>query len=87
MSKAPDDADALLLQLRTLKWQAVSVLASSKNRLAREDAAADFATMDAWCKVLGNNPGPEVVKAIKRKLDSLAAMRDHEPNVRAAGRH
>ena len=85
MSKAPDDVDALLLHLRTLKWQAVTIIASSPSGSARENAAADFATLDAMATLLASHPGPKVVQAIKRRMESLALMRDHEPAVRTAG--
>jgi hypothetical protein len=79
MSKPPDDVDALLLHLRTLKWQAATILASSPNGIARENAAAEFATFDALVTLLGTRPGPEVVKAIRRRIEALALMRDREP--------
>ncbi len=86
MAKGPDDADALLLRIRTMKWQAVSVLASSSNGLAREEAAAQLATLAGIESALRNSPEPEAVRVAKARVETLARMCDHEPLRRAAGR-
>ena len=86
MSKPPDAVDALLIRIRTMKWQAVTVLSSSSHGLTREEAAALIATMDGIVSALGNNPAPEALKAAKERLDALAKLRDHEPRSRTAGR-
>jgi hypothetical protein len=86
MSKPPDEVDALLIRIRTMKWQAVTVLSSSSHGLTREEAAALVATMDGIVSALGKNPAPEALKAAKERLDALARLRDHEPLRRAAGR-
>jgi hypothetical protein len=86
MSKAPDEVDALLIRIRTMKWQAVTVLSSSAHGLTREEAAALVATMDGIASALGKNPAPEALKAAKERLDALARLRDHPPLVRTAGR-
>jgi hypothetical protein len=87
MSKAPDDVDALLLRIRTMKWQAVTVLSSSKSGLAREDAAALFATLDGIERTIRSGPAPEAIDAVKERIEILARLRDHEPLLRrAAGR-
>lgn len=86
MAKPPDEVDALLLRIRTMKWQAVGVLSSSRHGLNREEAAAVVAAMDGIASALAANPAPEVIKAAKERLDALARLRDHEPLRRAAGR-
>ena len=85
MSKSPDEIDALLLRVRTMKWQAVTVLSSSSSGLAREDAAALFATLVAIESALCNGPASETIKAARERIDALARLRDHEPLRRAAG--
>jgi hypothetical protein len=84
--KPPDDVHALLLRIRTMKWQAVSVLASSSSGLAREEAAALVATLDGIVCALRNNPEPAAVKAAAERVEALARFRDHEPRTRVAGR-
>lgn len=86
MSKLPDDVHALLLRIRTMKWQAVSVLASSSNGMAREEAAALVATLDAIASAIRSDPEPRAIKDAEARLDALARFRDHEPRRRAAGR-
>lgn len=86
MAKPPDEVDALLLRIRTMKWQAVTVLSSSRHGLTREEAAAIIAIMDGIASALGNNPAPEAIKAAKERLEALARLRDQEPLRRAAGR-
>jgi hypothetical protein len=86
MSKPPDDVDALLLRIRTMKWQAVTVLSSSGSGLAREEAAALFATLDGIESTIRSGAAPEAVKAVKERIETLARSRDHEPLRRAAGR-
>ncbi len=85
MAKPPDDVDALLLRIRTMKWQAVRVLSSSRHGLNREEAAAVVAAMDGIASALAANPAPDAIKAAKERLDALARLRDHEPLRRAAG--
>jgi hypothetical protein len=85
MSKPPDEVDALLIRIRTMKWQAVAVLSSSAHGLNREEAAAVVATMDGIASALSNDPAPETIKAARERLDALARLRDHEPLRRAAG--
>jgi len=86
MSKPPDELDALLLRIRTMKWQAVTVLSSSSSGLAREEAAAVFATLDAIESAMRNGPASDAIKAARERIDSLGRIRDHEPLRRAAGR-
>ena len=86
VSKAPDAADALLLRIRTMKWQAVSILSSSTSGLAREDAAALVATLDGIELMMRNDPAPEVIKLAQERVEIIAVVRDHEPSRRAAGR-
>ena len=86
MSKPPDEIDALLLRIRTMKWQAVTVLSSSSSGLAREEAAAVFATLDAIESAMRNGPASDTIKAAREPIDSLGRIRDHEPLRRAAGR-
>jgi hypothetical protein len=86
MSKPPDDVDTLLLRIRTMKWQAVTVLSSSRSGLAREDAAALFATLDGIEVTMRSGLEPEAIKAVKDRIEALARLRDHEPLRRAAGR-
>jgi hypothetical protein len=86
MSKPPDEVDALLLRIRTMKWQAVTVLSSSGSGLAREEAAALFATLDGIECTMRSGPAPEAVKAFRERIETLARLRDHEPLRRAAGR-
>jgi hypothetical protein len=84
MSHAPDDLDALLIRVRTMKWQAVTVLGSSAHGLTRAEAAALAATMDGIASGLGDNPAPDAIKAAKESLDALARLRDHPPLLRRA---
>ncbi len=86
MSKAPSEADAVLLRIRTMKWQAVTVLSSSPLGLAREDAAALVATLDGIASALRDDPAPETIKAARQRIESLARTRDHAPLHRTAGR-
>ena len=86
VSKPPDDVHALLLRIRTMKWQAVSVLASSSSGLAREEAAALVATLDGIVCAMRNQPEPAAIKAAAERIEALARFRDHEPRVRSAGR-
>ena len=86
MSKPPDPVDALLLRLRTMKWQAVGVMSSSANGLAREEAAALVGTLDGIASAIRNNPAPEAVKLAQERIESIARVRDHEPLRRSAGR-
>jgi hypothetical protein len=86
VSKPPGKVDALLLQIRTMKWQAVTVLSSSSNGLAREDAAALIATLDGIASALAGDPAPETVKAAEMRIEALARERDHPPLRRSAGR-
>ena len=85
MSKPPDEVEALLLLIATLKWQAISVLSSSQDGLAREEAAALVATLDATALAMRSHPTPAAVKAAKERIERLAKLRDHEPKRRAAG--
>jgi hypothetical protein len=86
MSKPPDEVDALLLRIRTMKWQAITILATSPNGLAREEAAADVATLDGIASSLRNVSDPGAIKAARDRVEALARLRDHEPLRRAAGR-
>jgi hypothetical protein len=86
VSKAPDDVDALLLRIRTMKWQAVTILSSSPNGLAREEAAALVATLDGIASALCNAPACEAIKAARDRIETLARLRDHAPARRTAGR-
>ena len=86
MSKGPDEAAALLLRIATLKWQAVTLLASSSNGLAREDAACFLADLDGIAAALRDNPAPDAVRAARERVEALDRLRDHEPRRRAAGR-
>lgn len=86
MSKPPNAADALLLRIHTMKWQAVSVLASSTSGLAREEAAALVATLDGIASAMRNDPEPDVVKLAQERIEALAILRDHEPLRKSAGR-
>ena len=86
MSKPPDAVDALLLRVRTMNWQAVCVMSSSVNGLAREEAAALVATLDGIAAAIRNDPAPEAVKLAQERIESLAIVRDHEPWRRSAGR-
>jgi hypothetical protein len=86
VSKPPDDVHALLLRIRTMKWQAVSVLASSSNGLAREEAAALVATLDGIECAMRNAPEPAAIKAAAERVEAIARFRDHEPRRRTAGR-
>ena len=86
MWKSSDDVAALLLRIRTMKWQAVTVLASSSNGLAREEAAAVVATLDGIVDAMRNKPEPDAIKAAVERIDALARFRDHEPRTRVAGR-
>ena len=82
MSKSPDEVGALLLRIATLKWQAVTVLWSSRDGLAREDAAALVATLDAIASAMRSQPEPEAIKAARERIELVATLRDHAP-----GRH
>ena len=84
--KSSDDVAALLLRIRTMKWQAVTVLATSSNGLAREEAASVVATLDGIVAAMRNKPEPDAIKAAGEKIDALARFRDHEPRTRVAGR-
>jgi hypothetical protein len=86
VSKAPDEAAALLLRIATLKWQAVTVLASSPHGLTRQDAAAFVADLDGIAATLCGSPPPDVVRAARERVEMLARLRDHEPRRRTAGR-
>jgi hypothetical protein len=86
MSKPPVEVDALLLRIRTMKWQAVTVLGSSRHGLTREEAAALVATLDGIASALGNDPAPEALKSARERIDALARAHDHEPLRRSAGR-
>jgi hypothetical protein len=86
LSKAPDEAAALLLRIATLKWQAVTVLASSSSGLAREDAAAFAADLDGIAATLCGSPPPDTVKTARERVEALARLRDHEPRRRTVGR-
>jgi hypothetical protein len=86
MSKPPNEVDALLLRIRTMKWQAITTMATSPNGLAREDAAADVATLDGIACALRNVSEPDVIKAARERVEALARLRDHEPLRRSAGR-
>lgn len=85
MSKPPGEVDALLIRIRTMKWQAVTVLASSPDRLAREDAAALVATLDGIANALGRDFAPDAVKSARERIEALARDRDHAPRRRSAG--
>jgi hypothetical protein len=74
------------LRIATLKWQAVTVIASSPNGLAREDAACFLADLDGIAAALRDNPTPEATRAARERVEALARIRDHEPRRRAAGR-
>jgi hypothetical protein len=84
VSKSPDEIDALLLRIRTMKWQAVTVMSSSSSGLAREEAAALFATLHAIESAMRNGPASESITAVRERIDTLGRLRDHEP-VRVAG--
>ena len=86
MSKPPDNVNALLLRIRTMKWQAVSVLAHSPSGLAREEAAAVVATLDGIVSAIRSDPEPAAIKAAAERVEALARYRDHAPRVRVAGR-
>jgi hypothetical protein len=86
VSKSPDDAHALLLRIRTMKWQAVTVLGSSRHGLTREEAAALVATLDGIASALGKDPAPEALKAARERVEALARAHDREPLRRSAGR-
>ena len=85
MSKPPGKVDALLLRMRTMKWQAVSVMASSSNGLAREDAAALVAVLDGVTAALGRDLAPETLRAAEALIEALAREHDHAPLRRSAG--
>ena len=87
VSKGPDEAAALLLRIATLKWQAVTVIASSSSgRLAREDAACFLADLDGIAAALRGNPTLDATRAARDRVEALARLRDHEPRRRTAGR-
>jgi hypothetical protein len=86
MSKAPDEVDAVLMRIATMKWQAVTTMSSSPNRLAREDAAAIAATLDSFASTLRRDVAPDVVKFVNARLEALVSQRDHPPRGRSAGR-
>jgi hypothetical protein len=71
--------------MRTMKWQAVSVMASSTNGLAREDAAAIVAVVDGITSALGRDLAPETLKAAEELVEALAREKDHAPLRRSAG--
>ena len=85
MSKPPGEVDALLLRIRTMKWQAVTILSSSSSGLIREEAAALFATLAGIESAIRNDAAPEAIRAARERIDSLAKTRDHEPQWRTAG--
>jgi hypothetical protein len=85
VSRPPAEADALLLRIRTMKWQAVTILASSTDGLAREDAAALIATLDGIVASVSSNPAPDIIKAARLRIEHIAILRDHEPRRRTAG--
>jgi hypothetical protein len=86
MSKPPDEIDAVLVRIRTLKWQAVSVVSSSNDGLARQEAASVIATLDGIASSMRKGLAPEAVKAAQERLDALCRLRDHAPLRKAAGR-
>ena len=86
MSKPPDEIDALLLRIRTVKWQAVTVLSSSSSGLLREEAAALFGALVAIESALRNRPASDAINAARERIDALCRLRDHEPLRRTAGR-
>ena len=86
MSKPPDAVGALLLRLRTMKWQAICVMSSSGNGLAREEAAALVVTLDGIASAICNDPAPEAIKLAQERIEHLAIVRDHEPLRRSVGR-
>ena len=86
MSKLPDAGDALLLRLRTMKWQAVCVMSSSVNGVAREEAAALVVTLDGIASAIRNDPAPEAIKLAQERIERLAMVRDHAPLRRTAGK-
>jgi hypothetical protein len=86
VSKPPGDVDALLIRIRTMKWQAVTVLSTSSDGLAREDAAALVATLDGIAGALARETTPEALKLARERIETLARARDHAPRQRAAGR-
>ena len=69
-----------------MKRQAITILATSPNGLAREEAAADVATLDGIASSLRNVSDPGAIKAARDRVEALARLRDHEPLRRAAGR-
>ena len=69
-----------------MKWQAVTVLTSSPDRLAREDAAALIATLDGIASALGRDLSPDAINAARDRIEALARERDHAPLRRSAGR-
>jgi hypothetical protein len=85
VSKAPSEADALLLRIRTMKWQAVTILASSTDGSAREDAASLIATLDGIVATVSRDPAPDILKAARLRIEHIAVLRDHEPRRRGAG--
>jgi hypothetical protein len=68
-----------------MKWQAVTVLTSSPNGLAREEAAALVATLNAIASIICNEPAPEAIKSAQERIERLARLRDHAPATRSAG--
>lgn len=85
MSRAPDDVDALLLRIRTMKWQTVTVVGSSGDRLARENAAALIATLDGMAAELASGSTPDGVRAVRERIEAIALLRDHAPMRRGSG--
>lgn len=69
-----------------MKWQAITIMATSPSGLAREDAAADVATLDGIAAALRKAPEPAAIKAARARVEALARLRDHEPLRRSAGR-
>ena len=86
MSKPPGEVDALLIRIRTMKWQAVTILTTSPDGLAREDAAALIATLDGIASALGRDLAPDAINAARDRIEALARARDHAPLRRSAGR-
>jgi hypothetical protein len=74
------------MRISTMKWQAVSVVASSRHRLAREQAAALLATLDGITSTNRKDLEPEALKSAQARIESMAQLRDHAPKRRAAGR-
>ena len=69
-----------------MKWQAVRVMSSSMNGLAREEAAALVVTLDSIASAIRSDPAPEAIELAQERIERLAIVRDHEPLRRSAGR-